>query len=335
MATTNYGSLSQRTAAWAAMEMLAHAEPILVLSKFGQTKPMPKNKAEVVKFRRPIPFTVSTTQLTEGVTPTAQALTYEDVTVTMGQYGAVTEITDRVADLAEDPVLKDASMLSGEQAAETIEQVTYGVIKAGTNVSYAEGVADRLNVDNILTLSAQRAAVRTLKANRGRPVTSMLSGSVNYNTTPIEGGYIAFAHTDVEADLRGLAGFVPVAEYGSMKPLCPEECGSVEGVRYILSPLLDSFPDAATAVLASTNNTVSTSGTLPDVYPIIYIAKEAYGCVPVKGAGSIKPMVLNPGTPSKSDPLGQIGMVSWKTWFACTILNESWMLRHEVAVSAL
>ena len=333
MATTSYGSLSQRTAAWAAMQMLAHAEPILVLSKFGQNKPMPKNKAETIKFRRPIPFTVSTTQLTEGVTPTAQALTYEDVTVTMGQYGAVTEITDRVEDLAEDPVLKDASMLSGEQAAETIEQVTYGVLKAGTNVSYADAVAARNLVDNVLTLGAQRGAIRVLKANRGRPITSMLSGSVNYNTTPIEGGYIAFAHTDLEADVRNLAGFTPVAEYGSMKTLCPEECGSVEGVRYILSPLLDSFINAG--ALAATNGTVSAGGTQCDVYPIIFIAKEAYGLVPVKGAGSIKPMVLNPGEPSKSDPLGQLGMVSWKTWFAATILNESWMLRHEVAVTEL
>jgi len=48
MATTTYGSISQRTAAWAATEMLQHAEPILVLSKFGQSKPLPKNKADTV-----------------------------------------------------------------------------------------------------------------------------------------------------------------------------------------------------------------------------------------------------------------------------------------------
>ncbi len=34
-ALTNYGNISQRTAAYAAKQMLEHAQPILVLSKFG------------------------------------------------------------------------------------------------------------------------------------------------------------------------------------------------------------------------------------------------------------------------------------------------------------
>src|SRR5690554_4255185 len=119
MAITTYGDISQRTAAHAAKDMLAHAEPILVLSKFGQSKPLPSNTAKTMKFRRPIPFAISTTPLSEGVTPTSQQMQYEDVTVTIKQYGAVVEISDHVNDLSEDPVLKDASMLCGEQAAET------------------------------------------------------------------------------------------------------------------------------------------------------------------------------------------------------------------------
>ena len=125
MAGSTYGDISQRTAAWAATEMLEHARPIIVLSDYGQSKPMPKNKAEQVKFRRPVPYVVSTTQLTEGVTPSSHKTSYVDVPATMGQYGDLAEITDRVNDLSEDPVLKDMSVLSGEQAAETIEMVTW------------------------------------------------------------------------------------------------------------------------------------------------------------------------------------------------------------------
>ena len=79
MAETTYGSISQRTAAWAATEMLAHAEPVIVLNKFGMSKPLPKNKADNIKFRRPNPFSAITTPLAEGVTPTAQAMSYTDV----------------------------------------------------------------------------------------------------------------------------------------------------------------------------------------------------------------------------------------------------------------
>lgn len=331
MAQTTYGSISQRTAAYAAKTMLVHAEPILVLQKFCQTKPLPKNTADNVKFRRPVPFTVSTTALTEGVTPTSQSLSYEDVSVSLAQYGAITEITDVVQDLAEDPVLKDASMLSGEQAAETLEMITWGVMKGGTNVFYADSVAARVNVDNVISLNRQRAVIRALKAQRAKPINQMLSGSVNYDTSPIEGGIIAFAHTDLESDIRTIASFVPVSKYGTRQPLCAEEIGSIENVRYILSPLLVAFADAG--ALAATNTTYSTTGTQSDVYPVIYLAKDSMGCVPLKGAAAIKPSVLNPGTPSKSDPLGQRGFVGWKTYFAALRLNESFMARLEVAVS--
>lgn len=135
MALTTYGDVSQRTAAWAATKMLEHELPIILLGRFGDVKPVPKNKAEQVKFRRPVPFPISTTPLIEGVVPTSQQMQYEDVAATMVQYGAVVEITDVVQDLSEDNVLGDASELCGEQAGETCELVTWGVVKAGTNVN--------------------------------------------------------------------------------------------------------------------------------------------------------------------------------------------------------
>jgi N4-gp56 family major capsid protein len=334
MPQTTYGDISQRTAAYAATEMLSHAEPILVLSKFGQSKPLPANKADTVKFRRPVPFTVSTAPLVEGATPSSQQMSYEDVTVQLQQYGAVTEITDKVQDLAEDPVLKDASMLSGEQAAETIEMVTYGAIKAGTNVFYDTSAhTTRASVDSKLTLNRLHAVTRSLRANRGKAVTSMLASSPGYATRAIEGGYIAFGHTDLEHDIRGLPGFLPVAQYGSRQPLCPEELGSVENARFILSPLLVPFQAAGAAVGAT--GMIADDSTNIDVYPLIIIAKEAYGLVPLKGKNSITPTVLNPGTPSKSDPLGQVGFVGWKTYFAAKILNENWIARLEIGATSL
>lgn len=330
MAQTQYGDINQRTAAWAATEMLAHAEPILVLSKYGQTKPVPKNKAKSVKFRRPIPFPALSAPITEGATPTAQQMQYEDVSATLAQYGVPVEITDQVADLSEDPVLKDASMLCGEQAAETNEMVVYGVIKAGTNVFYSNGSA-RNAVNTKMTTTIQRRVTRALKAARAKKVTSMIGASVKYGTEPVDAAFLGFGHTDLEADIRDMTGFVPVEKYGSMKPL-PFEVGKVEDVRYILSPLLNPFADAGGL---DGDVVLSTTGTNADVYPIIIIGKDAYGQVPLKGANAITPMVLNPGTPSKSDPLGQRGYVSWKAYFTAVILNQSWMARVEVAASVV
>lgn len=330
MAVTTYGDISQRTANWAAKEMLKHAEPVLVLGKFGQTKPIPPNKAEQVKFRRPVPFATATTALTEGVTPVAHKITYEDVSVTLQQYGDIVEITDKVADISEDPVLSNVVMLSGEQAAATTEELLWGILKAGTNKFYANGT-QRTDVNTIVSVNKQHAVIRNLRINRAMPVTQILDGSSNTLTRPIEGGYVAFAHTDLEHDIRALAGFTPVAQYGSRKPLCNEELGSVENVRYILSPVLEPYLDGGGAK----GSMKSTTGTSADVYPIVFVTRDYYAVCPLAGKGAVKPMVLNPGVPSKSDPLGQRGYVGWKTWWAGCILNESWGAVLEVAVTAL
>lgn len=329
MAITTYGDISQRTAAWASSDMLAHAEPILVLSKFGQSKPLPKNKSDTIKFRRPVPFPAVTVPLAEGITPSARQMAYEDVTVQIKQWGDVVAITDVVADLAEDPVLSDANQLCGEQAAESIELQTWGAIRAGTNVFFANG-ATRVEVNSAITLARQRAITRGLKANRARKVTNMVSASPNYATEPVDAAFIAFAHTDLEADIRDMVGFTPTEKYGSMKAL-PHEIGKVEDVRYILSPVLTKWADAG----AATTTMISTSGTNADVYPVIYIGKESYGLVPLKGANAITPMVLNPNNPRGGDPLGQRGTVGWKSYFEAVILNEGWMARLEVSASDL
>ncbi|MDY0073738.1 MAG: N4-gp56 family major capsid protein [Thauera sp.] len=330
MATTDYGTISQRTAAWAATKMLEHAEPILVLSKFGDSKPQPKNKAEAVKFRRPVPFAPALTPLVEGVTPTAQAMAYEDVPATLDQWGAVVEITDKVADLAEDPVLSDASMLCGEQAAETIEAVTWGVLKGATNVFYANGSAVG-DVNTAISKDKLRAVVRALQTQRAKPITRMLDSSPGHKTTPIEGGYVAFAHTDMASDIRDLAGFVPVAQYGSRNPLCPEELGTVENVRFILSPLLTPALNAG----SSTANGMKVETTKVDIYDLVVVGMHSYGLVPLKGASAIKPSVINPNTPSKSDPLGQRGYVGWKAWYTALVLNQAWIARVRCGVKAL
>jgi N4-gp56 family major capsid protein len=329
--TTTYGDINQRTAGYASADMLRHSEPWLVLSKMGVTKPVPKNKAETIKFRRPIPFAPATTPVVEGVTPTAQKVQYEDVQATLKQYGRPIEITDKVTELSEDPVMETATMLAGEQAGGTIEQVLYGILKAGTNVFYANGAA-RSQVNTVLTLNKQRAVTRALAGQKSLKITRMLKSGPDYGVQAVEAAYVAVAHTDLDSDIRNLAGFIPVAKYGTRQTISDHEIGSVEQVRYVLSPDLAPWEDAGGA---AGGTMLSTSGSQSDVYPILYLGQDAFAHVPLKGKEAIKPMVLNPGTPSKSDPMGQRGYVSWKCWYTAVILNDLWMARLEVAVSVL
>lgn len=184
-----------------------------------------------------------------------------------------------------------------------------------------------------MTLALQRVITRTLKAQKAQKLTNILGSSPNFSTRAIEASYIAFAHTNCEGDIRNMAGFIPVAQYGQRQPFCPEEIGSVEDVRYVLSPDLAAFADGGGAKAGSGTTMISTSGTSADVYPILFVGKEALGSVPLKGKEAITPMVVNM-KPSASDPLAQRGSVGWKTYYAAVRLNENWLVRGEVAATA-
>lgn len=324
------GAISQRTNVWAAKEMLKHAEPVMVLEKMGKPITMPKNKSVNAKFRRPIPFTAKITPLTEGVTPDATSIQFEDVSVVLKQYGDISIITDVIEDTHEDPVLNEGAMLHGENIGRTREALTYAILKAGTSVYYANG-ASRAAVNTVITLNRQRAVVRYLKDMKGKPIRRIIAASDKVSTSAVEAAFVAVGHTDLEADIRALPGFVPVAKYGQMQTICDEEIGSVEGVRYVLSADLEPFADAGGAK----GTTLSTTGTVSDVYPVMFFAQDAFGVVALKGYGSVEPSIIPAGQKTKDDPLGQRGYLGWKTWFAALRLNESWMVRLEVAVSDL
>lgn len=331
MITSGATGISQRTNVYAEREMLKHAEPVTILEKTGPLiRPLPKNKSQTIKFRRPIPFAVATTPLAEGVTPPDRAFGYEDVAVSLSQYGDLAIITDVIEDTHEDPVLKDLTMMMGENIGRTKEALNYAVLRAGTNVFYSNG-ASRVAVNTVLSLAKQRAVLRGLKAQKAMKITNVLDGSPNYSTKPVEAAYIAVGHTDLENDIRGMAGFTPCAEYGRRQMICEQEIGSVEDVRYVLSPDLNPFLDAGGAKGAM----VSTTGTSADVYPVLFFGREAWGVVPLRGQGAVEPTVISAGTKDKSDPLGQRGYAGWKTYHAALILNQLWMARLEVATTAL
>ena len=328
MASTAYGDISPRTAAYAAAELLKRGIPYLVLEKFGQTKPLPSKNSKTITFRRYNALAKTPNALTEGVTPAAKQLTKTDVSATLVQYGDHVEITDVVIDTHEDPVLMEAVEILGEQAAQMIETVRYNVLKAGSNVFYANG-SQRSDVNSKLTLTIQRKITRALKRQNARKITKVVRSTANYGTQAVAPSYIALVHSDLEADIRGMAGFVPVEDYGQMTPY-ESEIGKVEDVRYVYSTIFEPFADAGG--LAATNGTLSTTGTQSDVYPVLFISRDAYGIVPLKGKTAITPMVVNP-KPSDSDPLAQRGHVGWKSMQTAVILNDLWMVRAEVAAT--
>jgi len=322
----SFGDISPRTAAYAATDLLARGLPFLVLEKFGQAKTLPSNESKTIKFRRYSALPNTPTALTEGVTPAGTPLTFVDVTANLVQYGNLIQVSDVVYDTHEDPVLRAATDLLGEQAAQMVEKMRFGILKAGTNAMFANG-ALRTAVNTPLTLVLQRRATRALKRQNARLITKVIRSTVAFGTENVAPGYVGLIHPDCESDVRSLAGFTPAEKYGTITPW-ENELGKCEDVRYVTSTIFEPFPNAG----GVKGTMLSTTGTAADVYPILYIGADAYGIVALKGAFAITPMVVN-CRPSDSDPLAQRGSIGWKTMQTAVILNDAWIVRVEAAAT--
>lgn len=323
-----YGDIDGTVAAKLEKQALKHAQPHLVLATGAKKFSLPKNSTKTLRMRRAIPYAAATTALVEGTPPSATDLRYDVVDLALLQYGGYTPTTDVLIDLHTTPVLGDINQLNAEQAAKTKEALLWGKLRAATNVQYANGVAALVNVVDPLSLDEQRRAVRTLNRNKAHKFTSIVTGGIKQNTFPVEASYVCFIHSDAEAAVRSMDGFVPVARYGSQKPVHEMELGTVDSVRYVMSADLDPQLNAGGAA----GSNISDGGSNADVYTAIFCGMESYGCLNLAGKGVFTPVVRATGKPTDTDPLGQTGSVGWKLYSAEEIINQDWIVavKHTV-----
>ena len=334
--TVQYGSVgvTPRTNVYAERQLLRHAAPVMVLDKLALAKQMPKNKTETISFRRPRVFDAATTPLQEGVTPNVTSFRYDDIQVAMRQYGQVIEMTDVVEDLHEDQVGRDISLQASENIGRTMEALNWAVVRGGTNVFRSNGGA-RTDINTPISLARQRAVVRALQAQKAKMITKVIAPGLEYATRAVQAAYVAVAHTDIEPDIRNLPGFVPTAQYSGRQTISDHEIGSVETVRYILSPDLTPFRGAGSATLNGMVGSDTGAGNRVDVYPVVFFGQDSWATVALRGQGAVTPTIIPANQKTKDDPLGQRGYVGWKSWHAALILNQLWMARLEVGTTNL
>lgn len=310
-------------------KLLKSAEDFRVLQKLAKPQPIPKNEGGLITWRRLRPYVRNTNGLLEGVTPAPMTPQYEYVTQAIGQWGAWVQVSDRVVDLFEDDILDEQIKELGRQASGIKEQILWGTITGGTQIIYANG-SDRTDINTPLTTDLVMEAVKVLKKNYARLITSMIKAGPNIATEPVEAGYVAVGPIDFERDVRELDGFVPVSKYAQNGRVLDElEIGKVNQVRFILSPDFKPLLGAGSGTL---NGMISEGGTNVDVGQLVIFGEEYFVDAPLKGFEAVKMGYEGPKM-TKADPLGQRAFISWKMYFASARLNERWGVRIEAGFS--
>ena len=172
--------------------LLFRAIPLFVHTQFAQIRDIPRNAGTgTIRFRRYGNLAAATTPLTEGVTPAGSQLSTTDITCTISQYGDFVTVTDVLDFTSQDPVLMEAGEILGDQAGDTIDQLTRDVINAGTVLARINGRANRVNIaaGDVLTSAAIDTGVLALKNAKARKITSMVDPSTGYNKEQCYWGY--------------------------------------------------------------------------------------------------------------------------------------------------
>jgi len=326
----------QRTNVHAVKKLLKRAGPKSIFHKFCVKTPVPLKKTDTVAWRRAVNGAISTDTLTEGVTPDSQSIVYEDVTKELEERGVIYEITSRQRDLGEDNAVMHSSEVLADQIVNVRERVAWNESQNATNIIYDDPTTHSAitQVNSVVSGGVLQMASRSLLANIGDFYTEIDHGGTNEGTVTLEPAFIAIGHTDLRSDLRNLPGFVTTDKYGGRKTICNEEFGSYEDIRFLLSPY--HIPVSGGGESSTTANVKTTNGDA-DVYPIIVMAKEAFGMVSLKGMegnkgyGAVKIKVIDGET--KDDPLNQRTYVAARWWDAYKILNQDWIQQVLVAAT--
>lgn len=302
--------------------LLVRAVPAFVHTRYAQVRDIPRNSGtNVIKFRRYGSLTANTTALSEGVTPSGTQLSVTNVTATVSQYGDYVTITDKVMYETYDPILTETAEVLGEQAGDSVDQLCRDVIAAGTTVQYASTATATNEVTAAMSLNRAevKEAVRTLRGNNAKPVTSMIDPSTGYNTVPIGRSFLGIVSEDTAYDLDDATGWVSVEKYPNKSNVMMDEIGSVANVRFVMT----------------TNAKVkaSSGADTNDVHCSLIFGKNAYAMTRISGE-TLKNIVKPLGSAGTADPLDQRATSGWKLTFVSKILNENFIVRVEHGVTA-
>lgn len=313
MAVNTTNTLTTTMQTYNDRKTLEIAKTKFVYAQFGQKKPLPRNSGKTISWRRYNLFTpnATTQALTEGVVPTEQNLSQTTVNATVSQYGAYVKISDLLDMTALDSVVRDSSVLLGEQLGTVVDWVTRDAMLATTSVQYAGGAANTNAIasSSVMTVAEIRKAVRTLKKNKARPFNG---GRGDH--------FICIVSPDVAYDLQSDTDWKGVRQYQDKEAIYSGELGSMFGVVFV---------ESTEAYFA--NNTAQTPVA---IHHSLIFGADAYGIVDIEGSGGIKTYVKPAGSAGTSDPLNQISTVGAKVMaYAAKVLNPAWIIDIQTAAS--
>ena len=252
-------------------ELLQFAEPELLFERFGKKIPIPQHNGNSVEIRYMTPLPVTTTDLTEGVTPNGNQVTFNAITESLHQIGYWVGYSDKVMWETVDPVIAEITKAEGRQAGKSIDTLVRDVVSAGSNVLYAPNYSGGSYTENTarstINSTAQMSVDLLLQA------AAILQGQ---DAPTIDGEYICIMHPYVACDLKKTKEWQDLQRYVHPEKIYKGEIGSVGNIRVI---------ENTRAKIVHNGGATVSGDTKYAVYLTMVLGADAYAVSELEGAG--------------------------------------------------
>jgi N4-gp56 family major capsid protein len=334
MAMTTTAALTTNPTGFYDRRLQSRLRPKFIYLGYGDERTVPNNSGATTTIRRYNNLAAATTPLVEGVTPAGVSLTKSDMVLTVAQYGSYLTLTDWLDMTGLDPKIIRPLDIVGDQAGDTFDQLARNAMNSGLQVAYSAGSAARTAVDDKIKAGMLDWAVNLLRRTRVEFIREKVQAGSGVGTLPLLPGYIFIGHTDLDADVRALAGFVSVEKYAQPGKAMENEIGSVGFTRFILHPEAKVIESDATMTAIGATGMRSTDGSYVNVYLSILFGKDFFANSKINGQ-SLKTIIKSFGSAGSADPLDQRSTVGWKGTYGGGITDDRRAVRFETCASAL
>ena len=257
MAVNQASQFSSDISNYIAEKTLPLARKQLVAYQFGDPLRLPKGFGTTYTATRYLRVPLPYAPLSEGVPPTGETMTIQQVSATAQQWGDKITITD-VAELTiKHPLFVKATEITALQIAETLERNTFNTLNSGTQVNYvnSRGARASLVAGDVLNpheVNRAYSALFTLGAPRymGDEMTDTKlaanDGGAKASSNPrAMPHYVSIMHPLVAQDMRENSTVVTAWSYSDINRLYNYEVGEWGGIRFCLSNMVPTWTGVA------------------------------------------------------------------------------------------
>ena len=287
-------------------EILFQAMPILRFEQFAVKKTelgvAPGLRVNFLRYKN---FDVVATPLTEGVRMSTNALTAEQIAITVAEHGYAVAVSELLLNASFDDIMASASRLLGRHMAQYLDIQARDTLSAATSASFGydrSGITGGAftNYDEGVVGESIADLTGNFKLTTGAIKDSALV-LASKNIPRIGETYVQFIHPKQSRDLRSNPEFIEVTKYAAPGNFMLGEIGRLYDVVFIettqVKKITGSFdnsgligaPGNQTSVPVSSNtapglggnpeytNNVYSGNPSADVYESIMIGDNAFG----------------------------------------------------------